>query len=222
MFDLASIVTYVAVVIGLFLIPGPAVLLVITRTLQGGRKVGIATGLGIASGDLIHTLCAALGLSAILMTSALAFNVVKTAGACYLIYLGARAFFAKSSTTVRTQLADVTSTQAFFQAVGAEVLNPKTAIFFPGIPATIHSPGVRLLLESIRSAWLDIFGAQRDLYQSHFHHHSSLEPVDQRPFKAPSVGRKNNRDVVCCTRGESRFSAAIGQIWRPTAFGRLC
>lgn len=50
MFDLASIVTYVAVVIGLFLIPGPAVLLVITRTLQGGRKVGIATGLGVATG----------------------------------------------------------------------------------------------------------------------------------------------------------------------------
>ncbi len=139
MFELASIVTYVAVVIGLFLIPGPAVLLVITRTVQGGRKVGIATGLGIASGDLIHTLSAALGLSAILMTSALAFNVVKIAGACYLIYLGARAFFAKSSTTVRTQLPDVSSTQAYFQAVGAEVLNPKTAIFFLAfLPQFIH------------------------------------------------------------------------------------
>jgi threonine/homoserine/homoserine lactone efflux protein len=139
MFDLASIVTYVAVVIGLFLIPGPAVLLVITRTVQGGRKVGIATGLGVASGDLIHTLSAALGLSAILMTSALAFNVVKIAGACYLIYLGARAFFAKSSTSVRMQLPEVSSTQAYFQAVGAEVLNPKTAIFFLAfLPQFIH------------------------------------------------------------------------------------
>lgn len=139
MFDLASIVTYIAVVIGLFLIPGPAVLLVITRTLQGGRKVGIATGLGVASGDLIHTLCAALGLSAILMTSALAFNVVKIAGACYLIYLGVRAFFAESSSAARTQLADVTSTQVFFQAVGAEVLNPKTALFFLAfLPQFIH------------------------------------------------------------------------------------
>ena len=139
MFDLPSILTYVAVVIGLFLIPGPAVLLVITRTLQGGRKVGIATGLGIASGDLIHTLSAALGLSAILMTSALAFNVVKMVGACYLIYLGVRAFFAKPDAAARTQLADVTSTQAFFQAVGAEVLNPKTAIFFLAfLPQFIH------------------------------------------------------------------------------------
>ncbi|WP_236708494.1 LysE family translocator [Pseudomonas sp. Root562] len=105
MADLATILTYVAVVIGLFLIPGPAVLLVITRTFQGGRKVGITTGLGIATGDLIHTLSAALGLSAILMTSALAFDVVKTVGACYLIYLGIRAFFAESSSGTRTPLA---------------------------------------------------------------------------------------------------------------------
>lgn len=139
MFDLATLVSYVAVVIGLFLIPGPAVLLVITRTVQGGRKAGIATGLGIATGDLIHTLSAALGLSAILMTSALAFDVVKMAGACYLIYLGVRAFFAQSGSTARTALADVTLPQAFVQAVGAEVLNPKTALFFLAfLPQFIH------------------------------------------------------------------------------------
>lgn len=139
MFDLTSIVTYVAVIIGLFLIPGPAVLLVITRTLQGGRNVGIATGLGIAAGDLIHTLCAALGLSALLMTSALAFNIVKVAGACYLIYLGICAFFAASSDITRAQLPVVTSTRAFFQAVGAELLNPKTAIFFLAfLPQFVH------------------------------------------------------------------------------------
>lgn len=139
MFELAPVMTYIAVVIGLFLIPGPAVLLVVTRTLQGGRKVGISTGLGIATGDLIHTLCAALGLSAILMTSAVAFNVVKIAGAGYLIYLGVRAFLAKPDATTRAKLAPVTSTQAFFQAVGAEVLNPKTAIFFLAfLPQFIH------------------------------------------------------------------------------------
>jgi len=139
MFDLASIVTYVAVVIGLFLIPGPAVLLVLTRTLQGGRPVGMATGLGIAAGDLIHTLSAALGLSAILMTSALAFTVVKVAGACYLIYLGVIAFFAKASARRVTQLPTVSPGQAFAQAVGAEVLNPKTAIFFLAfLPQFVH------------------------------------------------------------------------------------
>lgn len=139
MFELAPVLTYIAVVIGLFLIPGPAVLLVISRTLQGGRKAGIATGLGIATGDLIHTLCAALGLSAILMTSATAFNVVKAVGACYLIYLGVRAFLSKPGANTRTNLPTVTSPQAFIQAVGAEVLNPKTAIFFLAfLPQFIH------------------------------------------------------------------------------------
>ena len=139
MFELASLVTYVAVVIGLFLIPGPSVLLVLTRTIQGGRRVGIATGLGVASGDLIHTLCAALGLSAILMTSAAAFNVVKWAGAAYLIYLGVRAFMAKTGTHARLELPAVTPRQAYFQAVGAEVLNPKTAIFFLAfLPQFVH------------------------------------------------------------------------------------
>src|SRR5258708_3874048 len=65
MFDLAALGTFVAVVLGLFLIPGPAVLLVLTRTVQGGRKAGILTGLGVASGDFVHTLCAAVGLSAL-------------------------------------------------------------------------------------------------------------------------------------------------------------
>jgi threonine/homoserine/homoserine lactone efflux protein len=139
MFELSALVTYVAVVIGLFLIPGPSVLLVLTRTVQGGRKVGIATGLGVATGDLIHTLCAALGLSAILMTSAAAFNAVKWVGAAYLIYLGVRAFMAKTGPHTRLALPAVTPRQAFFQAVGAEVLNPKTAIFFLAfLPQFVH------------------------------------------------------------------------------------
>lgn len=139
MFELASLITYIAVVIGLFLIPGPSVLLVITRTVQGGRKVGVATGLGVACGDLLHTLGAALGLSAILMTSATAFNAVKWAGAAYLIYLGIRAFMAKTGTQKGLTLPTVTPRQAFFQAVGAELLNPKTAIFFLAfLPQFVH------------------------------------------------------------------------------------
>lgn len=139
MFELSAVITYVAVVLGLFLIPGPAVLLVVTRTFQGGRTVGIATGLGVAAGDLIHTLGAALGLSAILMTSATAFNVVKLVGAAYLIYLGVRAFMSRSGAALQSQLPMVTPTQAFFQAIGAEVLNPKTAIFFLAfLPQFIH------------------------------------------------------------------------------------
>ncbi|MCQ4437301.1 lipopolysaccharide transport periplasmic protein LptA, partial [Clostridioides difficile] len=68
--DLTTLTTFTAGVLGLFLIPGPAVLLVLSRPVQGGRKSGILTGLGVASGDCVHTLFAAVGLSALLRTSA--------------------------------------------------------------------------------------------------------------------------------------------------------
>ncbi|WP_144148444.1 LysE family translocator [Paraburkholderia sp. BCC1884] len=136
MLDLSTLGTFVAVVLGLFLIPGPAVLLVLTRTVHGGRKAGILTGLGIAVGDFIHTLGASVGLSALLMTSALAFNAVKFVGAAYLIYLGVRALREKpanaqsAATTPAAATVSVSPSKAFFQAIPAEVLNPKTALFF--------------------------------------------------------------------------------------------
>ncbi|WP_394781602.1 LysE family translocator [Undibacterium sp.] len=139
MFDLTTIGTFVAVVLGLFLIPGPAVLLVITRTVQGGRKAGILTGLGIATGDFLHTLGAAVGLSALLMTSALAFTVVKLVGAAYLIYLGVRALLEKPSDPTLPKVAAVTPARAFLQAIPAELLNPKTALFFLAfLPQFVH------------------------------------------------------------------------------------
>ena len=134
MIDYATLATFVAVVLGLFLVPGPAVLLVLTRTAQGGRPVGIATGAGIATGDLVHTLLAAVGLSALLMTSALAFGVVKLCGAGYLLWLGVRAVLEKPSAhdagARAATTAGVSATRAFWRAIPAEVLNPKTALFF--------------------------------------------------------------------------------------------
>ncbi|WP_144113306.1 LysE family translocator [Paraburkholderia sp. BCC1886] len=152
MLDFTTIGTFVAVVFGLFLIPGPAVLMVLTRTVHGGRKVGILTGLGVAAGDFVHTLGAAIGLSALLMTSALAFNAVKIVGAAYLIYLGVRALREKpaarasgeavgaQSTQTAPAQPPVSGTKAFLQAIPAEVLNPKTALFFLAfLPQFVHA-----------------------------------------------------------------------------------
>ena len=139
MFDLATLGTFVAVVLGLFLVPGPAVLLVLGRTVQGGRKTGVMTGLGIACGDCVHTLFAAVGLSALLMTSALAFNVVRFAGALYLIYLGVKAILEKPSESDLPAVAPVTPVKAFLQAIPVEMLNPKTALFFLAfMPQFVH------------------------------------------------------------------------------------
>lgn len=144
MIDTATLATFVAVVFGLFLVPGPAVLLVLTRTAQGGRGTGIATGAGIATGDLVHTLLAAFGLSALLMTSALAFGMVKLCGAGYLLWLGVKAFLEKSSAPStaagRATTPAVSASRAFWQAVPAEVLNPKTALFFLAfMPQFVHA-----------------------------------------------------------------------------------
>ena len=130
MIDASTLLTYVSVVLGLFLIPGPAVLLVLARATAGGRRIGIATGLGIAGGDLIHTLMAAFGLSAVLMTSAWAFSAVKYAGAAYLIVLGIRALVERSDDLHVAPSRLMDAPRAFRQAVLAEALNPKTALFF--------------------------------------------------------------------------------------------
>lgn len=141
MTDLSTLLTFIAVVLGLFLIPGPAVLLVLARSTTGGRRVGIATGLGVASGDLVHTLMATLGLSAVLMTSALAFSVVKFAGAAYLIYLGIRALLERHHDLQIAPACLVEAPRAFRQAVLTEVLNPKTALFFLAFLPQFIRPG---------------------------------------------------------------------------------
>lgn len=139
MFEISTLGTFVAVVIGLFLIPGPAVLLTATRTVQGGQKAGVMAALGIATGDFIHTLFAAVGLSAILMTSAFAFNIVKIAGAVYLFYLGIRAILEKPADPQLPKVSPVSALSAYGQAILTEVLNPKTALFFLAfLPQFVH------------------------------------------------------------------------------------
>lgn len=133
--------TFIAVVFLLFVIPGPAVLLTLTQTIRGGRRVGVLTGVGIAIGDLVHTLAAVLGLSAILMTSAWAFEGVKYLGAAYLIYLGIQAFIQKAEAGEKEQRSEQKPKKvlSFYQVILIEVLNPKTALFFLAfLPQFVH------------------------------------------------------------------------------------
>ncbi|MBJ7537450.1 LysE family translocator [Marinomonas transparens] len=130
MLDYQTVLTYLAILLGFVFIPGPAMLLTLARASGSGARVGIATGLGIAVGDLLHTLMAVVGVSAIIMTSAVLFSVVKFLGAGYLIYLGIRAFIEKVDHGAVLASNQITSKVAFRQAVLAEVLNPKSALFF--------------------------------------------------------------------------------------------
>ena len=139
--------TFILVVLLLFLIPGPAVIVTVSQSLKGGLKAGFMTGVGIAIGDLLHTLAAVLGLSAILMTSAAAFEVVKYAGVAYLVYLGIRSFAEKSKPAEKKE----TPSMTFRQAILIELLNPKTSLFFLAfLPQFVKADGpsvaVQLLL----------------------------------------------------------------------------
>jgi threonine/homoserine/homoserine lactone efflux protein len=130
MIDTVTLATYVAVVLGFVFIPGPATLLTVARATSSGTRVGIATGLGIAVGDVIHTVMAVVGISSIIYASAVLFNLVKYIGAAYLIYLGIKAILARKSTPIGAEATSLNSSDAFGQAIIAEVLNPKTALFF--------------------------------------------------------------------------------------------
>lgn len=141
MFTLSTLMTFAGIVLVLFLIPGPAVLFVGTRTVQSGRKAGVTAGLGISTGDLVHTFFAAVGLSAILMTSSVAFNVVKFAGAAYLFYLGIRAILEKPRDPQLPKTSVVTPFKSYRQAILIEVLNPKTSLFFLAFLPQFVNPG---------------------------------------------------------------------------------
>lgn len=158
MIHLDTLLTYLAVLIVLLLIPGPAVLLVLARGASGGRSVGIATGLGVAVGDLGHTLMATAGMSAVMMTSALAFNVVKFAGAGYLIYLGMRALLERSNALEMPKTSPIGVQRAFRQAILAELLNPKTALFFLAfLPQFVHPQQGPALLQFAELGLIFVF-----------------------------------------------------------------
>jgi threonine/homoserine/homoserine lactone efflux protein len=140
MIDQTTLLTYLAVLIGFVFLPGPAVLLTLARSASSGPRAGIATGLGVATGDLAHTAMAVLGLSAILAASALLFTIIKYAGAAYLIYLGIKAIVEKTNVGLITHVPEITIAKAYRQAVIAELLNPKSALFFLAfLPQFVHA-----------------------------------------------------------------------------------
>lgn len=130
MVDFPSYLMFLAASVALILVPGPAQALVIARTLAGGRRPGALTAVGLNVGTLFHAATAALGLSAILATSALAFSIVKYAGAAYLIYLGIRALRSKAPPSVSSASASDSRRSTLGQAIATGILNPKVALFF--------------------------------------------------------------------------------------------
>lgn len=112
------------------LVPGPAVVFIVTRSVDQSRRAGMASGLGVACGNLALVVAAAFGLSALLATSEIAYDVVRFAGAAYLVYLGVRRLLDRAVPTQTHDVAPQPLSRLFGQGLLVGVLNPKAALFF--------------------------------------------------------------------------------------------
>ncbi len=128
--DLSTLILFAAAVSFLVFTPGPNVLYIIARSVNQGRTAGIVSCLGVEVGTLFHVTAAAFGISALLLSSVLAFSVVKYAGAAYLIFLGIKTLLTREKIAEAETSEERSLRRTFSQAVLVNVLNPKTAMFF--------------------------------------------------------------------------------------------
>lgn len=129
--DIQNIGLFVTASLVLLLVPGPAVLYIVARSAEQGRKVGLVSVLGIHLGTLVHIVAAVIGLSAVIAASAQAFTVVKLAGALYLVYLGVQTIRGVGGIgSGDGPVSHRSLRRVFWDGTVVNVLNPKTALFF--------------------------------------------------------------------------------------------
>lgn len=135
----SSFSAFLAISVVVIATPGPDTALTIRNTIAGGRSAGLATALGVSTGQLIWAIATSLGLVAILIASEPVFHALRMAGAAYLVYLGVQslrsAFSKSSSPSVRSRRAvlDLSARKAFGQGIVNDLANPKMAVFFASV-----------------------------------------------------------------------------------------
>lgn len=130
MLSSSQLMIFSAASLALIFTPGPDIIYVMTRGMAQGRGAALAAAAGFALGNFAHIFFAVVGLSALLMASPMAFNLVRYAGAAYLIYLGIRMFRGASALNLAAEGAAMSNGQVFRQSMLANILNPKVALFF--------------------------------------------------------------------------------------------
>src|SRR5215208_119452 len=128
--DAPTFVLFVAAALALLLVPGPSVLYVVGRGVEGGPSAGLVSVLGIGLGTLGHVAFAAAGLSAIVASSATAFSIVRWLGAAYLVWLGLRRLLGRNDADLTVNVESERLSRVFVEGVIVNLLNPKTALFF--------------------------------------------------------------------------------------------
>lgn len=135
------VLSFLAVSILLTLAPGPDILFVIAQSMSHGRKAGIMTALGLASGVIVHTLAAALGITAVLYSSAFAFQIIKYAGAIYLLYLAYLAIREGATPMTAAEPVKQSGWKLYRTGVLMNILNPKVSLFFLAFLPQFITPG---------------------------------------------------------------------------------
>ena len=127
---LSTILLFVAATMAVLLIPGPAVVYIVTRSVAQGRAAGLVSVLGIHAGTTVYVIATSLGLSALLMASSTVFMIVKYLGAAYLIWLGIQKLRARGDDESAAEPRKASLPRIFGQGVIVNILNPKTLVFF--------------------------------------------------------------------------------------------
>jgi threonine/homoserine/homoserine lactone efflux protein len=130
MIEASQLHLFMGAALVLLLVPGPAVLYITARSSSQGRMAGLVAVLAIETANFLQAAAAALGLSAILLSSALTFDVVKYLGAAYLIYLGIRKLLASDEESEGGEIRRESLSRIYWQGFAVNILNPKTALFF--------------------------------------------------------------------------------------------
>ena len=171
MFDTPTLLAYLVAATVLVIIPGPGTAWIVAQTIAGGTARGVRAAFGLETATLIHALAAGLGLSAVLATSALAFEVLKYAGAAYLVWLGIKAWRNGDARDAVEALPDPdrgAGRHVYWRSVATGVLNPKVALFFLAfLPQFVHPErGMVWLQFLVLGALLSMIGFSNSLVLS--------------------------------------------------------
>ena len=133
--SLSTYALFIATALALLAIPGPAVLYVVSRSIDQGRRAGLASVLGITSGTVVHVTLATVGLSSLVLASKIAFDAVRYVGAAYLVFLGVRRLLTRQAEEDPASRAPRSARDLYTQGLIVNLLNPKTIVFiFAFIP----------------------------------------------------------------------------------------
>ena len=172
LFDATTLLAYLAAAVVLVLLPGPGTAWILAQSFAGGTKRGIQAGLGLETATLLHAIAAGLGLSALLATSAMAFEFVKYLGAAYLVWLGIKAWRSSGEDAAPAD-AEAPKPRAsgrsvYLRSVVTGVLNPKVALFFLAfLPQFVHPERGWVWLQFLAlGALLAVIGFCNDLFLS--------------------------------------------------------